>query len=245
MILSSKKIMVIGASRGIGEAIALACAAEGADLVLTGRNADTLTAVCDKLKEYPVKTSTLVWDVSDVAKAPDMMAAAAAAMGGLDVVIHNAGVVDHEKFLAVTEEGWDRVFDINVKGAFFSIQAAVNYFLDNNDREVKGKIVVISSETGHQPHPTPYGMSKWSVMGMCQGMAKKLFKLGVVISNIAPGPVTTEMMNWSEGKSDAWPSAFGRMAYPNEIADLAVFLASDKSNRIAGQPIYINGGLNC
>ena len=245
MLLTNKKIMVVGASRGIGEAIAVACAKEGAALVLTGRNADTLAAVCEKIKPYTEKVSTLVWDVSDVALAPAKMEEASAAMGGLDVIIHNAGVVDHEKFLAVTEEGWDRVFNINVKGAFFSIQAGANYFLSHNEGNVKGKIVVISSETGHQPHPTPYGMSKWSVMGMCQGMAKHLFKRGVVISNIAPGPVTTEMMGWSEGKSDEWPSAFGRMAYPEEIADLAVFLASDKSNRIAGQPIYINGGLNC
>ena len=80
---------------------------------------------------------------------------------------------------------------------------------------------------------------------MCRGLAKALFRRGVIVQNIAPGPVTTEMMGWSEGKSDAWNSAFMRMAYPEDVADLAVFLASDKSNRIAGMPIYINGGLNC
>ena len=79
---------------------------------------------------------------------------------------------------------------------------------------------------------------------MCLGLGKALYKRGVIIQNIAPGPVTTEMMLWEEGKSDAWNSAFGRMAHPNEIADFAVFLASDKSNRIAGVPLYINGGLN-
>ena len=101
-----------------------------------------------------------------------------------------------------------------------------------------------SPECGHQPHISPYGISKWSVHGLCNGLAKALFKRGVVLQNIAPGPVTTEMMLWEPGKSDAINSAFGRMAYPEEIADLAVFLATDKSNRIAGMPIYINGGLN-
>lgn len=243
--LKNKQILIVGASRGIGEAIALAYAKEGADLVITGRRAETLIPVVEKLRKHSVTADYIEWDVSDVQKAPEVIKKAAEMMGGLDVVLNNAGVLDYQKLLEVKEEAWDKVFDINVKGAYFCAQAAANYFIENKTEQVKGKIIIISSETGHQPYALPYGISKWAVMGMCRGLAKALFRRGVVVQNIAPGPVTTEMMGWSEGKSDAWNSAFMRMAYPEEVADLAVFLASDKSNRIAGMPIYINGGLNC
>ena len=76
------------------------------------------------------------------------------------------------------------------------------------------------------------------------GLARYVFKHGVVVSAIAPGPVTTDMMGWTPGKSNEFPSAFGRMADPDEVADLAVFLASKKGNRMAGRPVFINGGLN-
>lgn len=243
--LKGKKILVVGASRGIGEAIAYAYAKEGADLVLTGRNADTLQPVAEKCRAMGVSAYTIEWDVADVKRADAVMAKAAELMGDLHVVLHNAGVIDREKFLSVREEEWDRIFAVNVKGAYFCCQAAANFYLSAHENaDFKGKIIVISSECGHQPHISPYGISKWSVHGLCNGLAKALFKRGVVLQNIAPGPVTTEMMHWEPGKSDAWGSAFGRMAHPEEIADLAVFLATDKSNRIAGMPIYINGGLN-
>lgn len=243
--LKGKKIMVVGASRGIGEAIAYAYAKEGADLVLVGRNAETLSPVLEKCRTYGVKVYAIEWDVADVGRADEVMEKAAELMGDLDVVLHNAGVIDREKFLSVREEEWDRIFSVNVKGAYFCCQAAANFYLRaHEEEEYKGKIIVISSECGHQPHTSPYGISKWSVHGLCNGLAKALFRRGVVVQNIAPGPVTTEMMKWEPGKSDAFNSAFGRMAYPEEIADLAVFLATDKSNRIAGMPIYINGGLN-
>ena len=248
MMLNGKRIMVVGASRGIGSAIAHGCALEGASVVLVGRNQNTLEEVASELKICNnAKVSTLVWDVSDVNKGPEIINSAAQALGGLDVIIHNAGVIDHEPLLHVTEKEWDKLFDINVKGAYFCIQAAINYYLEHNEineRGIRGKIVVVSSETGNQPHPKPYGVSKWAVMGMCKGFAKAFFKDGIVISNIAPGPTATEMMRISERKDNSFPSAFTRMADPEEIADLAVFLSSDKSNRIAGQPIYINGGLN-
>lgn len=252
MTLKGKKIVIIGASRGIGEAIAAKCVKEGASLVLVGRRKETLDAVAATLAQTVkkgtfLKLSTLVWDVSDVGRGPAVFREAAHLMGGLDAVIHNAGVIGHEPLLKVTEEGWDEIFDINVKGAYFSIQSAVNYYLEEkekNARGIRGKIIVIGSETGNQPHAYPYGVSKWAVTGMCKGFAKAFFKEGIVVNCIAPGPVATEMMRISKRKDDSFPSAFGRMAHPEEVAELAVFLSSDKSDRIAGQPIYINGGLN-
>ncbi len=244
--LTGKRILIVGASRGIGEAIARECAAEHASVVLTGRKPETLQPVVDSIREQGEKADFIVWDIKNVTEGPSVFDRASEMMGGIDIVINNAGVIGRKRLYDVDEEEWNMIFDTNVKGAFFCMQTACKFFEAHNaEREVKGKIIVVSSETGHQPCVHPYGISKWSVMGMCQGYAKAFFKRGIVVQNIAPGPVTTEMMNWTEGKSAEYPSAFGRMAYPKEIAELAVFLASDKSNRIAGQPIYINGGLNC
>ena len=117
--LKGKKILIVGASRGIGEAIAISYAKEGADLVITGRNIKTLQPVLDKLKAIGANAYALEWDVSDVAKGPDVMKQAASLMGGLNVVVNNAGVIDREPFLNVREEEWDRIFAVNVKGAYF------------------------------------------------------------------------------------------------------------------------------
>ena len=100
--LKGKKILIVGASRGIGEAIAISYAKEGADLVITGRNIKTLQPVLDKLKAIGANAYALEWDVSDVAKGPDVMKQAASLMGGLNVVVNNAGVIDREPFLNVT-----------------------------------------------------------------------------------------------------------------------------------------------
>ena len=127
--LKGKKIMVVGASRGIGEAIAYAYAKEGADLVLIGRSTETLTPVVEKCISYGVKAYAVEWDVADVKRADEVMERAAELMGDLDVVLHNAGVIDRERFLSVREEEWDRIFAVNVKGAYFCCQAAANFYL--------------------------------------------------------------------------------------------------------------------
>ena len=127
--LKNKKIMVVGASRGIGEAIAYAYAKEGADLVLTGRNAKALEPVAEKCRAMGVQAHILEWDVADVERADEMMAKAAELMGDLNVVLHNAGLIDREKFLAVRAEEWDRIFAVNVKGMYHCINAAMPAFL--------------------------------------------------------------------------------------------------------------------
>lgn len=241
MELEGKKAFIIGASRGIGEAIALAFAKEGADIVLAGRHMETLNAVKEETAEYGRNVYCLEWDIQDVSKADAMMKNAAELLGGLDIVVNNAGVIDRERFLAVREEAWDTVMDINVKGVYFSCQAAANYFIKNG---IKGRIINMASETGFQPSAMPYGLSKWAVVGFSMGMAKHLYKKGVMLSSIAPGPITTDMMRWKEGLPKDFPNCFGTMGTPEEVADLTVFLASDKNKRIIGRPVFVSGGLD-
>lgn len=241
MELNGKKALIIGASRGIGEAIALAFVREGADIVIAGRNIETLNTVKEKISECGRNVYCMEWDIKDVAKADEVMKTSAELLGGLDIVVNNAGVIDREGFLSVREEAWDTVMDINVKGVYFSCQAAANYFINNG---LKGKIINMASETGFQPSAMPYGLSKWAVVGFSMGMAKHLYKRGVMLSSIAPGPITTDMMRWTEGAPKDFPNCFGTMGSPEEVADLTVFLASDKNKRIIGRPVFVSGGLD-
>lgn len=241
MELNGKKALIIGASRGIGEAIALAFAKEGADVVLVGRKQETLNDVRKETAQFGGKAYCLEWDIKDVSRADEVMKTSAELLGGLDIVVNNAGIIDRERFLAVREEAWDSVMDINVKGVYFSCQAAANYFINNG---IKGKIINMASETGFQPSAMPYGLSKWAVVGFSMGMAKHLYKRGIMLSSIAPGPIATDMMCWKEGASKDFPNCFGTMGSPEEVADLAVFLASDKNKRIIGRPVFVSGGLD-
>ena len=244
MELAGKKAVVIGASRGIGRAIAAAFAKEGADVVITGRSLAGLSGTAELIRAEGRQAFCLEWDVTNCAIAPEMTAKCAELLGRVDICVCNAGVIDRATPLQVTEEEWDAVMHVNFKGIYFICQAMANFMLEHGQGEPKGKIINIASETGYQPSMMPYGASKWGVVGFTMGMARYLFSRGVVLSAIAPGPVTTEMMRWEPGQSDAFPSAFGRMASPQEIADLAVFLASKKGDRIAGRPVFINGGLD-
>lgn len=241
MELKGKKALIVGASRGIGEAIALAYAKNGADLVLAGRRLETLEKVADKVRKIGRQVHCLEWDIRDIDKAPVIMQQAYGAMNGLDIVVNNAGVVDKEGFLQITEENWDAIFDTNVKGVYFSCQSAAKFFITHKQ---KGRILNIASETGTQPSHLPYGVSKWGVLAFSMGMAKHLYKENVLLSTIAPGPIATDMMGWSKGKSMDFPNCFGSLGSPEEVADLAVFLVSDKNKRIIGRPVFVSGGLD-
>ena len=241
MELKDKKAMIIGASRGIGEAIAIAFSSAGADVLLVGRKEVDLLPVAEKIRAAGGRAYTLVWDIMQVEKADETMLQAGKILNGLDIIVNNAGVIEREAVLQVKESTWDYVMNVNLKGTYFSCQAAANYFLA---RKQKGKILNIASETAFQPAPTPYGISKWGVVGFSMGLAKRLYKQGISLSVIAPGPIATDMMNWQEGKSDAFPNAFGTLGSPKEVADLAVFLASEKGDRLIGRPVFVSGGLD-
>ena len=181
------------------------------------------------------------WDVSDVSEVDELIVQIADNLGGMDIVVNNAGVISREKFLEVTEEGWDSVLDINLKGVYFVSQAAANYMIRGN---VPGRIINIASDAGLRPAATPYGISKWGVVGLTRGFAGMLAPKGILVNAIAPGPVATEMMGWKPGEPlERQNYPLGRLARPEEIADVAAFLASDEASRIIGAVLTVSGGL--
>lgn len=239
MQLSGLKAVVTGGSRGIGKAIAIRFAEEGADVAITARNIESLKETAEAIKSKGGKATLLAWDVSDVTQADERLAEAKEALGGFDILVNNAGVVGLPKDAddKSPEAEWDLVIDINLKGLYFLSQSAASLMKPQKS----GVIINIASDAGFRGAPNPYGVSKWGVVGFTNGFARQVAEDGIRVNGIAPGPVATEMMGWYPGDSmDAPGHPLGRYSLPEEIADVAVFLASNNSRAIFGHSIIVN-----
>ncbi|PRR84092.1 SDR family NAD(P)-dependent oxidoreductase [Clostridium vincentii] len=237
-ILEGKKVLVTGGSSGIGYAIAKKCLNEGARVVITGRNIQKLNAIS---KEFDSNNLlVLEWDVSDSKLARKNVEEIDNILGGLDIVFNNAGIYTSKSFLEIEEKDWDAVLDINAKGLFFVCQAVSEYFLEKSKG---GKIINIASNRGILGDYGPYGMSKWGVIGLTRGLGRDLISKGIIVNGIAPG-ITATNINGIKVEENAFSAEprNKRVGLPEEIAELALFLASDAANNIIGEVIVCDGG---
>lgn len=241
-LLEGKRAIITGAGGGIGFAIAKKYCEEGARVLITGRNEEKLAGACERigaLSEY------MVWDVREFDSCREKIEKAAEILKGpIDILVNNAGVLTQNDFVwnyfDLTPDEWDYVMDINCKGMFFMCQNMAKHMLKNN---VRGHIVNITSEMGFRPACVTYGISKWGTVGMTKGLGMMLASRNIVVNGIAPGATTTDMMRWEEGDSTYREShANKRFGYPEEIAELAVFLGSRKADNIVGEIILSDGG---
>ena len=237
-----RKALVTGASRGIGYAIAKKLAQNGDKIVITGRKKEILERVA---KELGQNVFPMVWDAAELHKADEKIWEAADKLGGLDIVVNNAGIFaqrsewDKKSLLKTTIKEWQDVFDVNASAVFFTMQASVRYMLEN---AVKANILNITSVAGEEPVFGAYGGSKILATGLTRGWGKMFASDGITINGIAPGPVATEMNNWHEGdsmKHDRIP--YGRFATIDEIAGLAMYLLDEKAKMICGETVIIDG----
>ena len=238
-----KKALVTGGSRGIGFAIAKELADNGYKVVITGRDESTLNKAAD---EFGKSVIPLVWDAGEIDRSKDMIEKASELLGGLDAVVNNAGIFaqrsewNKDELLKTTPDEWSSVMNVNTNAIFFTMQAAVNYMLDNN---IKGNILNVTSVAGEEPVYGAYGASKIASTGLTRGWGKMFASDGITINGIAPGPVATEMNNWHEGdpmEHDRIP--FGRFATILEIAKLAKYLLSEDAKMICGETVIFDGG---
>lgn len=240
--LRGNKAIVTGASRGIGFATAKKLASEGCTVVITGRNRETLEAAARRMEGNVIP---VIWDASQIELAEAKIAEAAELMGGLDIVVNNAGIFARrdewgkESLLNTTADEWETVMRTNTSSIFFTMQAAVKYMLKNNR---KGNILNVTSVAGYEPVFGAYGASKAAAVGLTRGWGKLFAGDGITINGIAPGPVATEMNHWQEGDSlehDHVP--FGRFATVDEIAKLAMYLLSTDAEMICGETVILDG----
>ena len=241
--LTGQKALVTGASRGIGQQLAVALARAGADVAITARDAASLAACAKEIAKLGRKAVPLTLDVRDVAQIDTAVAAAAQQLGGLSILVNNAGVEEVKPSLEVTEEIWDRILDTNLKGAFFCAQAAAKRMAAG------GSIINLCSLTTEVGIPTavPYGSSKTGLLGMTRALSAEWASLGIRVNAIAPGYFRTAMTEVFY-QNDDWQQAMRAkipMARFGELSDLdgiAVFLASRASGYITGQCFPVDGG---
>src|SRR5215831_18233290 len=243
--LTGRKALVTGASRGIGQALALGLARAGADVAVSAREAGALAPAVDAIKAAGRKATALALDVRDVAAARRGADAAAAALGGLDILVNNAGVEQVSDSLAVDEALWDRIVDTNLKGAFFCAQAAARIMAAGNGGAILN-ICSLTSEVG-VPTAVPYGSSKSGLLGMTRALAAEWAPRGIRVNGIGPGYFRTDLTEifyrdeaWQRSMLDKIPlRRFGRL---EDLMGAAVFLCSPAAAYVTGQVLYVDGG---
>jgi len=245
MILSGKVALVTGASRGIGRAIALRLAAEGAKIAV---NYAGNTAAAEEVKAAIEKnggTALLIQtDVSDAAAAAEMVARVHEELGGLDILVNNAGITRDTLLLRMKDEDFDAVINTNLKGVYACTKAAAKLMT----KQRSGRIVNLTSVVGEIGNvgQTNYAAAKAGVIGFTKAAAKELAPRGVTVNAVAPGFIDTDMTavlkdNIREKIVQGIP--LGALGKPEHVADAVLFLVSDAASYITGQTLNVDGGM--
>lgn len=246
--LAGKVACVTGSSQGIGQAIAIRLAEEGADIVLNARHIEeSATQTIETIHKLGRRVATIQGDVGNTSDDRRIISEGVAQLGQIDILVNNAGVERRGDFWDVTEEDFDFVVNINLRGTFFITQDFVNHL-----RATKrpGRIINISSvhEELPFPHFSTYCASKGALKMLCRNLAIELAPLGITINNIAPGAIETPI-NKSMLSNPALLKALlaniplGRLGTPKDVAALAAFLASDEAAYITASTFFVDGGL--
>ena len=241
--LKGKVALITGASRGIGRAIALKYAQCGAEVaVIYSGNAEKAEAVCEEARSFQVRAGAFCCDVSDFSKVKETVAAVKKSFGRIDVLVNNAGIAKDGLIMTMKEEAFDAVVDINLKGAFNMTKHCAAEFVKNRS----GKIINISSVAGiiGNAGQSNYSASKAGVIGLTKAVARELAPRNVCCNAIAPGFIKTDMTEDLPTDNRLMQSIpLGRVGLPEDVAELAAFLASDSANYITGEVIRVDGGL--
>ena len=243
MKLEGKVALVTGSSQGIGQAIAIRLAEEGAKVIINYRSgSESAEETLKQVQGYGIEADLGI--VDDVRR---LIAESIEHYGQLDILVNNAGIEKRGSFLDITEADYDEVLNVNMKGAFFATQEMVKHLVET---QRPGKIINISSVHEELPFPnfTTYCMSKSGVKMLTRNLAVELGPLGITINNVAPGaietPINTELVN-DPGKLNALLQniPLGRLGQPRDVASIVAFLSSSDADYITGSTFIVDGGL--
>lgn len=240
--LTGKKALVTGASGGIGASIAAALHAQGAEVALSGTRVDALKSVAEELGGD--RTHVTPGNLSDAVGVEDVVKTATDAMGGIDILINNAGLTRDNLAMRLKDEDWDLVMNVNLKAAFMLSRAVMRGMM----KARWGRIIGITSVVGVTGNAGQcnYAASKAGMIGMSKSLAQEVASRGITVNCLAPGfiatPMTDALTEDQQAKINASIPA-GRMGTTDEIAAGVVYLASNEASYVTGQTLHVNGGM--
>jgi 3-oxoacyl-[acyl-carrier protein] reductase len=243
--LTGKAALVTGGSRGIGKAIALRLARQGADVAFSYRgNADAAKATAAEIESIGTKALAIQGDVKDPGSAEAVVRSALEAFGKIDILVNNAGITRDDLIMRMTEEAWRDVLETNLFGAFWMTKAVTRPML----KARAGRIVNITSVSGQagQMGQANYSSAKAGLIGLTKATARELASRSITVNAVAPGFVLTELTkDLPEALQTEITSRtpLGRFGTTEEVADTVAFLASDEAGYITGQVLAVDGGL--
>ncbi|WP_424244498.1 3-oxoacyl-[acyl-carrier protein] reductase [Elusimicrobium posterum] len=242
--MQNKNAIITGASRGIGLAVAQAFAAAGYNVAVCATKHEALEKAKQNLESHGVKVYAELVDVSQPLQCQAFVDNAVKNLGGVDVLVNNAGITKDNLAVRMSEEDWDNVLDVNLKGTFFMSKAALKYMM----KARSGSIVNLTSIVGQAGNfgQANYSASKAGIIGLTKSLAKEFASRGITVNAVAPGFVETEMTGaldeqLKEKMLESVP--LKRFASVADIAKAILFLASEDASYITGQILAVNGGL--
>jgi len=248
--LKGEKAIVTGGGQGLGREMALALAEAGADVAVVQRRVEVAEETAAEIRKLGRDSFAMKVDVSRTDDIRNMVAAAKDRFGKIDILINNAGIAHHVSAEELSEEDWDRMIDINLKGVFLGSQMVGREMI----KQKKGSIINIASMSGfivNRPQPqTHYNTAKAAIVMLTKSLAMEWAKYNIRVNAIAPGYIKTPLLaqNLGPGKiGEEWVklTPMGRLGEPFELKGLALFLASKASSFVTGTTIVIDGGYTC
>ncbi len=244
--LSGHNALVTGASRGIGKAVAVRLANEGARVAVNyNQSEDEASSVVSEITSQGGVAIAIRGDVSSPQASQKVVDQAVAGLGGLDILVNNAGITRDGLMMRMSEEDWDAVLDTNLKGAFLCSKAAIRHMI----RQRTGQIINMSSIVGMSGNvgQANYASAKAGLIGLTKSMAREVASRGIRVNALAPGFVSTQMVdsiNTDLQSAILERIPLGRFGQPEDVAAAVAFLASPDSSYITGQVLVIDGGLD-
>jgi 3-oxoacyl-[acyl-carrier protein] reductase len=244
MKLEGKVALITGGAQGIGRAIALLFARQGAKVAISDINLERARETCQEIESLGGQAIAISGNVADAKEAEAMIEQAVEKFGGLDVLVNNAGITRDGILLRMREEDWDAVIAVNLKGAFHCTKAALRFFLKRKG----GKIVNIASVTGEMGNAgqSNYAASKAGLIGFTKSVAREYANRNIQVNAVAPGFIDTAMSQAIPPKGREFliqQIPMERLGTPEDVAEAVLFLACPAADYITGQVLNVNGGM--